>query len=158
MIETTQTPRIPREWSDRLTLIIDSQSNDHCYVTSYGSVSSTTKDIANALLEKFFANGGVNAINSILDDKHVVVERPGIYPLLHGGIQFEWSDNSIDWSIEIPNNGDIEISAFGFGKAVDWDAMIMPYGEVEDVADKVFKQYSLMRDNVTNKQPENNAY
>lgn len=155
MTETTQTPRIPREWSDRLTLIIDPQSNDHCYVTSYGSISSTTKDIANALLEKFFANGGVNAINSILDDKHVVVERPGIYPLLRGGIQFEWDDNGIDWSIEIPNNGDIEISAFGFGKAVDWDAMIAPYGEAEDVADKVFKQYSLMRDNVTDKQPEN---
>lgn len=158
MTETTQTPRIPREWSKCLTLIMDFQSDDHYCVKSYGSVSSTTKDIANALLEKFFANGGVNAINSILDDKHVVVERPGIYPLLRGGIQFEWSGNGIDWSIEIPNNGGIEISAFGFGKAVDWDAVIVPYGGVEDIADKVFKQYSLMRDNIIDKQPENNAY
>lgn len=155
MTNYTQTPRIPKEWSERLTLIMDFQSDDHCCVKSQGSVSSTTKDIANALLEKFFTNGDVNAINSILDDKHVVVERPDIYPLLRGGIQFKWSNNGIDWSIEIPNNGDIEISAFGFGKAVDWDAMIMPYGEVEDVADKVFKQYSLMRDNVIDKQPEN---
>lgn len=153
MTETTQTPRIPKEWNDRLTLIIDSQSNDHCYVTSYGSISSTTKDIANALLEKFFANGGVNAINSILDDEHVIAERPGIYPLLRGGIQFEWNNNGIDWSIEIPNDGDIKISAFG--DTVDWGAILVPYGEVEDVADKIFKQYSLMRDNITDKQPEN---
>lgn len=153
MTETIQTPRIPKEWSKRLTLIMDFQSDDHYCVKSYGLVSSTTKDIANALLEKFFANGGVNAINSILDDEHVIAERPGIYPLLRGGIQFEWSDNGIDWSIEIPNNGDIEISAFG--DTVDWDAILVPYGEVEDVADKIFKQYSLMRDNITNKQPEN---
>ena len=55
-------------------------------------------------------------------------------------------ENNIDFSIEIPNNGDIEISAFG--ENVDWDAMIGPHGDPEDIADKTFKQYKLIRDNI----------
>lgn len=40
-------------------------------------------------------------------------QRPGIYPLIEGGIQLEWEENGIDHSIEIENNSSIELSAFG---------------------------------------------
>lgn len=40
-------------------------------------------------------------------------KRPGIYPLIRGGIQLEWEENGIDYSIEVENGGTVELSAFG---------------------------------------------
>lgn len=111
-------------------------------------VKAKTKDITHALLTKFFDDetAATKFASLIGNSEKATITRPGIYPLYRGGIQFEWEENNIDFSIEIPNNGDIEISAFG--ENVDWDAMIEPYGDPEDIADKTFKQYKLMRDNI----------
>ena len=139
---------LPQEWNERLTLVVDFQSSDHWIMKDRDPVKEKTKDITRALLTKFFDNeaAATKFASLIGNNEKATVTRPGIYPLHRGGIQFEWEENNIDFSIEIPNNGDIEISAFG--KNVDWDAMIGPHGDPEDIADKTFKQYKLMRDNI----------
>ena len=139
---------IPQEWNERLTLMVDFQSSDHWIMKDRDPVKAKTKDITHALLTKFFDDetAATKFASFIGNNEKATITRPGIYPLHRGGIQFEWEENNIDFSIEIPNNGDIEISAFG--ENVDWDAMIGPYGDPEDIADKAFKQLSLIRDNI----------
>ena len=64
-------------------------------------VDIQAKNIAEGILAEFYNENILNG------------QRPGIYPLIEGGIQLEWEENGIDHSIEIENNSSIELSAFG---------------------------------------------
>ena len=39
-------------------------------------------------------------------------ERPGLYPLLTGGVQLEWDENSTNWAIEFHNDGEVTVEAY----------------------------------------------
>lgn len=75
-------------------------------------VSHTAEQIAYAFLEQFLKKSNKN--------------RPGIYPLIEGGISLEWDpeisndDTSLPWTVEITNDGNVNIIFFNTDEA-DYD-------------------------------------
>lgn len=67
-------------------------------------VSHAAEQIAYTFLEQFFKKSNKN--------------RPGIYPLIEGGISLEWDpkisndDTTVPWTVEILNNGNVNIMFF----------------------------------------------
>lgn len=91
---------IPDNWLERLNVVMSFE-----YGWLDGSegvpVEIQAKNIVEGILTEFYNENILNG------------QRPGIYPLIEGGIQLEWEENGIDYSIEIENNSSIELSAFG---------------------------------------------
>lgn len=63
-------------------------------------------------------------------------DRPGIYPLVAGGFQLEWEKYGQDWSIEINNDGRVEVDAIGEGDDIDKE--IPSTGSPEEIAHRAF--------------------
>ncbi len=95
---------IPDSWKERLDIVMSFESGWLDGLEGV-PVDIQAKNIAEGILAEFHNENILNG------------KRPGIYPLIHGGIQLEWEENGIDYSIEIENNSSIELSAFG--EAVD---------------------------------------
>ena len=131
------------ETNKRFRELMDFQSDIEYIVQE--PISTKSINIAKNLVEKFLDNKIILRIVITPEgDTHTVVEHPDIYALIRGGIQLEWENNNIDWYIEIPNSGDIEISALS--KNIDWDAIVSSHGNEVDVVDKVFNQLITMMD------------
>lgn len=91
---------IPDNWLERLDIIMSYESG--WLDGSEGVlVDIQAKNIVEGILAEFYNENILNG------------KRPGIYPLIRGGIQIEWEENGLDYSIEVENNGYIELSAFG---------------------------------------------
>lgn len=91
---------IPDSWKERLDIVMSFESG--WLNGSEGEpVKTQAKNIVEGILAAFHNENILNG------------QRPSIYPLIQGGIQLEWEENGIDYSIEIENNGYIELSAFG---------------------------------------------
>ncbi|MBE7340107.1 hypothetical protein INS43_03710 [Corynebacterium aurimucosum] len=134
----------PSEWQDRVATLMklepgwlgDDQGDQ---------ISLKSKRVVEALLSKFFENEIIIGDTvTIFEDEETKVDRPAIYPLMRGGFQLEWEADSIDWSIEVPNTGNVEINAFGDG--VDKDSAVSPDSDDLKTAGEVFEALvSLMR-------------
>lgn len=91
---------IPDNWLERLNVVMSFDSG--WLDGSEGvPVDIQAKNIAEGILAEFYNENILNG------------QRPGIYPLIEGGIQLEWEENGLDYSIEVENNGSIELSTFG---------------------------------------------
>lgn len=134
----------PPEWQDRVATLMklepgwlgDDQGD---------RISLKSKRVVDALLFKFFENEFISGDTlTVYEGEDTYVDRPAIYPLIRGGFQLEWEADSIDWSIEVPNVGDVEINAFGDG--IDEDSVVSPCSEDLATADAVFDSLvSMMR-------------
>lgn len=90
---------IPDSWKERLDIVVSFESG--WLDGSEGvPVDIQAKNIAEGILTEFHNENILNG------------QRPGIYPLIEGGIQLEWEENGIDYSIEVENSGSVELSAF----------------------------------------------
>ena len=91
---------IPDNWLERLNIVMSFESG--WLNGSEGvPVEIQAKNIVEGILIEFHNEDILNG------------QRPGIYPLIEGGIQLEWEENGIDYSIEVENGGTVELSAFG---------------------------------------------
>lgn len=91
---------IPDNWLERLNTVMSFKSG--WLNGSEGvPVEIQAKNIVEGILIEFHNEDILNG------------QRPGIYPLIEGGIQLEWEENGIDYSIEVENGGTVELSAFG---------------------------------------------
>lgn len=97
-------------------------------------VGELAKDITEGILVEFCARDILHG------------QRPGIYPLLRGGVQLEWEDRGVDWSIEVDNGGAVELSAFG--ATVDMDECFTAGVSAQDASDHAMEILSAMRDKV----------
>lgn len=118
------------DWSDRMDTVA-SVKTGWIDGTCGDPVGEMTRDIVECILVEFCARDILHG------------QRPGIYPLLRGGIQLEWEDRSVDWSIEVDNGGNVEISAFG--ATVDMDECFTAGESAQDTSDHVMETLSAMR-------------
>lgn len=127
---------LPSEWQDRVAILMKLESG--WLGDGQGDqISLKSKRVVEALLAMFFENEIIiSDTPTVYEDEETNVDRPAIYPLIRGGFQLEWEANSIDWSIEVPNTGNVEINAFGEG--VDEDADISTSDDDLATADAVF--------------------
>ncbi|APT93372.1 hypothetical protein CPHO_11290 [Corynebacterium phocae] len=119
----------PDDWYRRMAVVmnfadgwIDGQNGE--------AVSVQAKRIVDAILSYFY------------DEEILEGNRPGIYPLLRGGIQLEWDFDGVDWSIEVDNVGNVELSAFGDG--IDLDGEVPAAQTYQETTAKVIKTLESM--------------
>lgn len=91
---------IPDNWLERLDTVM-SFGSGWLHGSEGAPVDPQVKNIVEGILAEFHNENILNG------------QRPGIYPLISGGIQLEWEENQVDYSIEIENSGFVELSAFG---------------------------------------------
>ena len=99
-------------------------------------VSPIAEQIAYAFLEQFF--------------KKINKNRPGIYPLIEGGISLEWDpkisndDTTVPWTVEILNNGNVNIMFFYSNEEYD-DILLNYSSNIETYVNNILEQIKLIR-------------
>ena len=120
----------PSEWHDRIVELMSLK--DGWLGRDEGpAIAIKAKRILDSLLLKFY------------EEDYFPEQRPGIYPLIRGGFQLEWESSSISWSVEITNDGDIELSAFG--EDIDHDEDINNEPDPESAARITFEKLKNMK-------------
>lgn len=90
----------PSEWRERYDYLRGVQSG-WLGAGEGDSVEPEVLETVGYLLQAFF------------EQRLIDGGRPGLYPLIEGGAQMEWSDESGDWSVELLNEGGALIYLFG---------------------------------------------
>lgn len=121
------------DWSSRMDTVTSVKSG-WIDGTCGDPVGELAKDITEGILVEFCARDILHG------------QRPGIYPLLRGGVQLEWEDRGVDWSIEVDNGGAVELSAFG--ETVDMDECFTAGASAQDTSDHAMEILVTMRDKV----------
>lgn len=131
----------PPEWQDRVADLMGLESG--WLGEGQGvAINLRAKRIVEALLSKFFENEIITGDTvTLYEGEETDIDRPAIYPLMRGGFQLEWEANSVDWSIEVPNAGDVEINAFS--ESTDEDCAISPSEDDLATAQAVFENLLL---------------
>lgn len=106
----------PTEWHERVVALM-ALPPGWLGDESGHEISMKARSILDGVLSYFYEE-------EVLGD-----QRPGIYPLIRGGIQLEWEMSHVDWSIEIQNDGDVELSAFGDEIDIDEEIPFSVRGE-----------------------------
>lgn len=130
---------IPNNWLERLDTVMSFEPG--WLDGSEGvPVEIQAKNIAEGILTEFHNENILNR------------QRPGIYPLICGGIQLEWEENGIDYSIEVENSGTVELSAFG--ESVDLVESFKTETYNQDDYKRVIEILNTMRDKISKKRFE----
>lgn len=127
---------IPDSWLERLDVVMSFDSG--WLDGSEGvPVEIQAKNIVEGILTEFHNEDILNG------------QRPGIYPLIEGGIQLEWEENGIDHSIEVENSGYVELSAFG--ESVDLVENFKTETYYQDDYKHIIEILNTMRDEIIKK-------
>ena len=125
---------IPDSWLERLDVVMSFDSG--WLDGSEGvPVEIQARNIAEGILTEFHNEDILNG------------QRPGIYPLIEGGIQLEWEENGIDYSIEVENNGSVELSVFG--ESVDFEESFKTGEYHQDDYKYVIETLNIIRDKIS---------